>query len=186
MKVSRTHYYRWKPRYDKDGIDGLRTPKSHAPQNPQTIDPQIEQRIIELKREHPKWGKKRIAQWIWKEHSWEKVVAVNTVRNVLRRHGLWRNEKRKKTRKNKGVTAGTPGKTINIDLCFVPAEESKADTPAVSFFFPADGYAVFNEFSKRRRCYSRYPEWIGDIFQGKEELRRKDGCVCAHEKFEGG
>ncbi|MBE3122312.1 MAG: DDE-type integrase/transposase/recombinase [Thermoplasmata archaeon] len=135
MKVSRKHYYHWKPRYDQEGIDGLRTPKSHAPQNPQTIDPQIEQRIIELKREHPKWGKKRIAQWIWKEHSWENVVAVNTVRNVLHRHGLWRNEKRKKTRKNKGVTADTPGKTINIDLCFVPAEEIEVDTPDVSFFF---------------------------------------------------
>lgn len=135
MKVSRSHYYRWKPRYDKDGIDGLRTPKSHAPQSPQTIDPQIEQRIIELKREHSTWGKKRIAQWIWKEHHWENVVAVNTVRNVLSRHGLWRNEKRKKTRKNKGVTADTPGKTINIDLCFVPAEEIKVDTSDVSFFF---------------------------------------------------
>jgi transposase InsO family protein len=57
------------------------------------------------------------------------------VRNVLHRHGLWRNEKRKKTRKNKGVTADTPGKTINIDLCFVPAEEIEVDTPDVSFFF---------------------------------------------------
>ena len=46
----------------------VREPKSHAVHNPHTIDPEIERRIIELRREHPDWGKKRIAQWIWKEH----------------------------------------------------------------------------------------------------------------------
>lgn len=63
-KVSRKHYYHWKPRYDKDGIEGIRNPKSHAVHNPQTINPEIERRIIELKRGHPGWGKKRIAQWM--------------------------------------------------------------------------------------------------------------------------
>ncbi|MCW7070629.1 MAG: helix-turn-helix domain-containing protein [Methanophagales archaeon] len=37
---------------------------SHAVHNPHAIDPQIERRIIELIREHPDWGKKRIAQCI--------------------------------------------------------------------------------------------------------------------------
>ena len=35
--------------------------------NSHTIDPEIESRIIELRREHPDRRKKRIAQWIWKE-----------------------------------------------------------------------------------------------------------------------
>ncbi|MFZ2070407.1 MAG: hypothetical protein WAV32_02145 [Halobacteriota archaeon] len=43
-----------------------------------------------MRREHPNWGKKRIAQWLWKEHGWERVVAIETVRNVLDRHGLWK------------------------------------------------------------------------------------------------
>ncbi|MFZ2070474.1 MAG: helix-turn-helix domain-containing protein, partial [Halobacteriota archaeon] len=67
-----------------------REPKSHAVHNPQTINPLIERRIIELRREHPNWGKKRIAQWIWKENGWERVVAIETVRNVLNRHGHWK------------------------------------------------------------------------------------------------
>jgi transposase len=95
-KVSRKTYYRWKPRYAEEGIEGLREPKSHAVHNPQTIDSQIERRIIELRREHPNWGKKRIAQWIWKENGWKRVVAIETVRNVLDRHGLWKNGERKK------------------------------------------------------------------------------------------
>lgn len=95
-KVSRKTYYRWKPRYAEEGVEGLREPKSHAVHNPKTIDPQIERRIIELRREHPNWGKTRIAQWIWKEHDWERVVAIETVRNVLDRHGLWKIEKKRK------------------------------------------------------------------------------------------
>ena len=142
-KVSREHYYHWKPRYDKDGIEGLRHPKSHAVHNPKMIDPQIERRIIELRREHPSWGKKRIAQWIWMEHAWEKVVAINTVKNVLSRHGLWKNGKRRKKRKNKGTIADRSNKTINIDLCFVPTEEIKEYKLDFSAFFEQiDGFCV--------------------------------------------
>jgi transposase len=132
-KVSRKTYYHWKPRYEKEGIEGLSEPKSHAVHNPQTIDPQIERKIIELRREHPNWGKKRINQWIWKENDWERVVAIETVRNVLNRHGLWKNRKKKKKRKNKGTTSDSPNKTINIDLCFVHAKE--AHEPNFSAFF---------------------------------------------------
>jgi len=135
VKVSREHYYHWKPRYDKDGIEGLRHSKSHAVHNPKMIKPEIERRIIELKREHSTWGKKRIAQWIWKEHNWEKIVAINTVKNVLCRHGLWNNCKRKRKEKNRGATADKPNKTINIDLCFVPAEERVTDRLNFSDFF---------------------------------------------------
>jgi len=86
-----------------------------------------------LRREHPNWGKKRIAQWIWKENGWERVVAIETVRNVLNRHGLWKNVKKKKKRKNKVKTSDSPNKTINIDLCFVHAKE--AHEPNFSAFF---------------------------------------------------
>ena len=88
-KVSKGTYYTWKERYEQSGIEGLRHPKSHAIKNPKYIKPEIEQRIVELKREHPNWGKKRIAQEIWKEHNWEKAVAIQTVKNVLVRHNLW-------------------------------------------------------------------------------------------------
>jgi transposase InsO family protein len=84
----------------------------------------IEERIVNLKRKHPNWGKKRIAQQIWKENNWEQNVAIDTVKNVLNRHGMWKEDgKRKEKKKNKGITAQEPNKTINIDLCFIPSEE---------------------------------------------------------------
>ncbi len=76
-----------------------------------------------MKRKHPEWGKKRIAQQIWKENNWEHNVAIGTVKNVLGRHGMWKEGKRKEKKKNKGTTAQEPNKTINIDLCFIPSEE---------------------------------------------------------------
>lgn len=195
VRVSREHYYHWKSRYDKDGIEGLRHSKSHAVHNPKMIDPQIERRIIELKREHPSWGKKRIAQWIWKEHGWKKVVAVNTVKNVLTRHGLWKNGKKSRKRKNKGVTADKPNKTINIDLCFVPAEEIILDRLNFSAFFDwmdsvfgnlsenveecteVTGDTGLDIFASGRRGYDEMMDayvLMRDIKENKQENNRKN------------
>jgi len=77
------------------------------------------------------------------EHAWEKIVAINTVKNVLSRHGLWKNGKRGKKRKNKGTIADRSNKTINIDLCFVPTEEIKEYKLDFSAFFEQiDGFCV--------------------------------------------
>ena len=54
----------------------VREPRSHAVHNPHTIDPEIESRIIELRREHPDWEKKRIAQWIWKGNCTRKCLGL--------------------------------------------------------------------------------------------------------------
>ena len=159
-KVSRKTYYRWKPRYEKDGVEGLCEPRSHVVHNPRTIDPQIERRIIELRRKHPNWGKKRIAQWIWKEHDWERVVAIETVRNILDRHGLWNPVRRgKKNKNNRGITADNPNKTINIDLCF--AHESEIRIPNLSAFFQQmDGFC-----NKTAENESQTPRMSGlDVF----------------------
>lgn len=123
-KVSRGTYYNWKERYEDNGISGLSETKSHAPHNRRTVDPLIEERIVNTKREHPNWGKKRIAQQIWKENNWVPNVSITTVKNVLSRHGMWKEDIRKRKKKNKGITAEKPNKTINIDLCFIPSEET--------------------------------------------------------------
>ena len=56
------HILSREPRYERDGVEGLCEPKGHAVHNPHTIDPEIKSRIIELRREHPDCGKKRIAR----------------------------------------------------------------------------------------------------------------------------
>lgn len=89
-KVNRGTFYRWYPRYEEKGIEGLREFESSAPKNPKTIDSEIEKRVVELKKQHPEWGKKRIADELFKEHGWKRVVNHWTVRKILIRHGLWK------------------------------------------------------------------------------------------------
>jgi len=50
---------------------------SHAVHNPRTIDSGIERRIIELRREHPDWGKKRMGEngrrAVEEKYNWERM-----------------------------------------------------------------------------------------------------------------
>jgi len=60
--VGRGTFYYWKPRFDEHGYAGLEEFESRAPKEPYRTPPDIEQKVIALRREHPKWGKKRIAE----------------------------------------------------------------------------------------------------------------------------
>lgn len=88
-KVTRGTFYQWKARFLEQGYEGLKTPKSHAPHHPRKKDQAIADRVIELRREHPDWGKTRISQELAKEHSWVPTVSPNAVRRILKDAGLW-------------------------------------------------------------------------------------------------
>jgi transposase len=87
--VSRGTFYYWKPRFEEQGYAGLEEFSSRAPHNPQRTEQEIEQRVIEIRREQPNWGKVRIANELAKENNWVQVLSPNTVRRILRRAGMW-------------------------------------------------------------------------------------------------
>jgi transposase len=98
--VGRGTFYYWKPRFDKEGYKGLEEFESHAPGQPAQIEPEVEEAVIEMKRTHPDWGKKRIAHELAKGNNWVPVVSPNTVKRVLKEAGLWtRVEEEKKKSK---------------------------------------------------------------------------------------
>lgn len=89
-KVCRGTFYRWYPRYQERGFEGLKKGKSCAAHtHPNAKSPEIVQRVLELNGEHPDWGRQRIANQINKEHNWEKVIGASTVRDILVREGRW-------------------------------------------------------------------------------------------------
>jgi hypothetical protein len=51
--------------------------------------PEIEQKVITARREHPQWGKRRIADELAKANNWVPVVSPNTVRRILKDADLW-------------------------------------------------------------------------------------------------
>jgi len=88
-KVSRGTFYRWKPRFEAAGYDGLREFASRAPHHPRKKDAAIATRVTELRRAHPDWGKTRLSQEVAKEHGWVPTVGPNTVKRILKDAGLW-------------------------------------------------------------------------------------------------
>ena len=87
--VCRQTFYTWKPRFDENGYEGLNETGSHAPKNPRRIARQIEEQVLDLRDEHPAWGKSRLANELAKRNSWVAVVSPNTVRRILQDAGLW-------------------------------------------------------------------------------------------------
>jgi transposase len=82
-------FYTWKPRFDASGYTALETPYSHAPKHPRTISADVTKRVIEMKHEHPTWGKRRITDELAKSNSWIPLVSPNTVKRILKEADLW-------------------------------------------------------------------------------------------------
>jgi transposase len=89
-RVSRGTFYYWKPRFDEHGYAGLEAFASRAPKEPNRTASEIEERIIALRKEHPDWGKKRIADELAKANNWVPLTSPNTVKRILVDAGLWK------------------------------------------------------------------------------------------------
>lgn len=87
--VARGTFYYWQPRFETGGYSALEHGQSHAAKEPTRTAPDIEQRVIDLRRQNPKWGKRRIADELAKANHWEPLVSPNTVKRILIDAGLW-------------------------------------------------------------------------------------------------
>ena len=88
-RVSERTFYYWKPRFEAGGYEALLTFASHAPKHPNRIDEGIQQQVIQLRQQHPNWGKRRLADELSKANDWTALVSPNTVRRILVDAGLW-------------------------------------------------------------------------------------------------
>jgi transposase len=88
-RVNRQTFYNWKPRFEEGGHEALNECRSHAPKNPNRIAADVEEQVIEMRREHPDWGKRRIADELAKRNSWVPIVSANTVKRILLDADLW-------------------------------------------------------------------------------------------------
>jgi putative transposase len=97
--ISRVTGHKIWNRYKRDGSKGLYN-RSRAPhKHPNQLPFEIEQLIIQLKKEKPKWGAPKIRELVNHKYPTLKLPATSTVHCVLDRHGLVnRNKKRNKYR----------------------------------------------------------------------------------------
>lgn len=87
-RVSERTFYNWKPRFEAGGYEALKEferpgpiPGSRKPEN-------VQRRVIELKKAHWKWGRRRIADEIAKENNWVPLVSPSSVKRILEQAGL--------------------------------------------------------------------------------------------------
>lgn len=87
--VTRGTFYYWQSRFETGGYTALEHCQSHAPKEPARTAKDIEQRVIDLRRRNPKWGKRRIADELSKANRWEPLISPNTVKRILIDAELW-------------------------------------------------------------------------------------------------
>ena len=87
--VGRRTFYTWKPRFLAGGYAALEHFASRAPKTTRRTPAAVEQQVIDLRRQHPTWGKQRIADELAKANRWRPLVSPATVRRILRDADLW-------------------------------------------------------------------------------------------------
>ncbi len=112
--LSRTTFYWWKPRFDQQGYAGLLEPHKTVRKHQQRVAQPIADQILQLRTDHPEWGKKRIANELAKAHQWVPVVSPNSVRRILQEAGLWpptaQSEQKKTSEPAKRARRSSPAK----------------------------------------------------------------------------
>lgn len=58
--ISRKTAYKWLARYGADGLDGLRDQSRRPHESPQATDPDLVERLLAVRRRHPRWGAKKL------------------------------------------------------------------------------------------------------------------------------
>jgi transposase len=87
--VGRGTFYYWKPRFEEQGFPGLAEFASRAATEPHRTPAAVAQQVLALRRTHPDWGKKRLADELAKANNWVPLVGPNTVKRILHDAGLW-------------------------------------------------------------------------------------------------
>lgn len=96
--ISRQTYYRYRNRYLAEGLEGLED-RSRRPLVPaHQIPGELEAEIVEMRKDHPRWGARRIRTELLRDGVDPPVVS--TIHQVLRRNGLVAATRKRKPKAN--------------------------------------------------------------------------------------
>ncbi len=85
--ISRKTGYKWLKRHDEGGDEGLHDLPRRPHRSPNRTSEELEQAVVDLRREHPTKGSHVIARML-KDRGYDPVPAKSTITAILRRHGL--------------------------------------------------------------------------------------------------
>lgn len=93
--ISRKTGHKYLCRYEAEGRSGLEDRSRRPGGCPFATQEAVEALILKERRKHPTWGAKKIHDRLLKVYGMENRPHVNTVGNILSRHGLTNKRKRK-------------------------------------------------------------------------------------------
>jgi transposase InsO family protein len=105
--ISRKTGYKWKERFTQEGAEGLKD-RSRAPKHsPRQTSSEIAERLLELRRQHPSWGPRKLLAWLEKHEPGPDWPQASTVGGLLKRAGLIGSCRRRAARAHSVAVART-------------------------------------------------------------------------------
>ena len=95
--VARQTVHEWLRKYAAEGLRGLADRTSRPLSCPHQMDPVVEARVVEMRREHPGWGPRTIVYWLEREGV-APLPGRTSVERCLIRHGLVTPQARRRKR----------------------------------------------------------------------------------------
>ncbi len=86
--ISRPTGYKWLARFQEEGAAGLAEQSRRPMTSPSRTTAALEQRIVELRRQHPAWGGRKLRARMHALAPDQPVPAASTITMILQRHGL--------------------------------------------------------------------------------------------------
>jgi transposase InsO family protein len=102
--ISRRTGYKWQGRYEAEGPSGLESRPSIASECPHKTPPDVIERLVALRKEHPTWGPKKLRAVV--ESEGLAPPAASTVGELLKRYGLVRPRRRRPVPPRLGTERG--------------------------------------------------------------------------------
>jgi transposase InsO family protein len=96
--VSRQAVHRWLRWYRDEGLSGLGDGSHRPREHPWQIDPAVEAAICEMRRDHPRWGKRRLAFELGRQGCPGPIPSQSTIYRALVRHNFIQPTKRGRPR----------------------------------------------------------------------------------------
>lgn len=93
--ISRKTGYKWKRRKREKGLEGLKEMSRRPLNNKRSISETLIKLILSLKKKHPNWGPKKLWILLYRDCGITDRPHINTIANILRRHGLSTRKKRR-------------------------------------------------------------------------------------------
>lgn len=87
-EVSRETGYKWVKRYLEQGWAGLEEFSRAPERHPNQTGAEVEERIVQLRRQHPRWGARKLRVHLKQKNPRVEWPAASTIGEILKREGL--------------------------------------------------------------------------------------------------